>query len=807
MKINYSELIITRNCEINVLEIIKKLKQGTKIILLTDKYVDIYIDNLLDRKYEKMINKSMLFQQYTDKKFSYPSLPVNIVNGKGIKRYLGEISDYFLNFNREQYLIEHEEIQKSIIITAGAGTGKTTVMIQRILFLIKVENVVPEEITMITFTREAAKNMYEKLNEALFLRYKITEKPEYLDDIEQIRLMTISTIDSFLKQIIQKLSGEVGLSPNFNIKSFGREKKEIIELVLDNYINETMNSSRGHKELRKLLSNFKDYELTKHINYFWDEFDKKGIPLNNLNKLKEMFSSSIEDPIHLLICEVIHKSNELFNEQQINENSITLSTMSKLISKIIKSDDKLNELDFKLNYLFIDEFQDSSDFQIELAQIFLDTFKIKTFIVGDIKQAIYRFRGADDNAFEKMKKGFKESLFSSFSLKINYRSTNELIKKMDEEIFMKWGQHFTYNDEHRLISYQENSSGLKPLRIINVNTEIEDSIKLNILEIIQKSDWRNQEIAVLTRTRKEGQRVATWFEENHIPFYLDIGGTLFESESARDLNRLLHSLLFSNSSQHVCDYLQSPYSKNILDPNYLIHFNGNEREIIKSLEPYLTELKTYQEKIRIIPILSLIRNIIKESEVFSRYYEMKIREGNVIDEAKRLTILYRNNLNKIMDIILEQVSSDYISLPSLLNWLKIQIKTNRDEDEVKNNEVLENVITIQTVHRSKGLEYDSVLIPFTDRFFFTSLKKTSILFSQDKNRACIKLSKNWDRNIISYSSDYNNLKRIEEAAVTAEELRLLYVAMTRAREHLWILKSTNKLTDTWSKYIPSKIQE
>lgn len=125
-----------------------------------------------------------------------PSITIrNGMLSKNDRGALETISKLAPGFNYEQYLIEHADVANSLIVEAGAGTGKTTVMIDRILFLLRtVSDLKMENIGLITFTNEATQNMKKKIQEALMKRYKATKLPEYLIALENSSKLHIQTI-------------------------------------------------------------------------------------------------------------------------------------------------------------------------------------------------------------------------------------------------------------------------------------------------------------------------------------------------------------------------------------------------------------------------------------------------------------------------------------------------------------------------------------------------------------------------------------------------------------------------------------
>lgn len=140
-------------------------------------------------------------------------------------------------FNSAQYLVEHCDDRKHIIVQASAGTGKTTVMIDRIMYLLHMHpDLHLSEVFMITFTNDAANQMNRKLQDVLMRRYSLTGEKKYLRWIEEQSQMNISTIHSFAYYMLKEYGIGEGFTKNLSIRSFQYERKELIKDVIDDTI-------------------------------------------------------------------------------------------------------------------------------------------------------------------------------------------------------------------------------------------------------------------------------------------------------------------------------------------------------------------------------------------------------------------------------------------------------------------------------------------------------------------------------------------------------------------------------------------
>lgn len=149
-------------------------------------------------------------------------------------------ADRHTNFNFDQYLVEHANIENNVIVRAGAGTGKTHTMISRIAYICYKQNCAMKEmasrIVMITFTDDAANQMEEKIKQHFNNYYLLTGNSDCLAFINMIEGMQISTIHSYAKKIITALGMEFGYGEELSVTSGDYKLRQIISETVDAYI-------------------------------------------------------------------------------------------------------------------------------------------------------------------------------------------------------------------------------------------------------------------------------------------------------------------------------------------------------------------------------------------------------------------------------------------------------------------------------------------------------------------------------------------------------------------------------------------
>ena len=310
-------------------------------------------------------------------------------------RYIAENSA----FNLQQYIVEHAPIDKNIVIKAGAGTGKTFSMISRISFIChQASNAnilnVKNELAMLTFTTEAATNMKSRLKRAFMNYFVLTHNKKYLDMITGIENMRISTIHSFSNLVIKDTSLPLGIGVDFSTVSGNYDKQKIF----DQYFNEYL--KRKNEDEPMFFGNIPGsiYDFRKLLLRFADMLYNKGYDIKDATE--DTFGKPIADMPYIkeIIQEVIIKTEKTYSKFLYENNSVNLSEYMLYLNTCV-NDESFNKNLYKYKYLFIDEFQDVDDSQIAAFLAMQEKLGFKFFIVGDLKQSIYRFRGATMDAF------------------------------------------------------------------------------------------------------------------------------------------------------------------------------------------------------------------------------------------------------------------------------------------------------------------------------------------------------------------------------------------------------------------------
>ncbi|WP_342554224.1 ATP-dependent helicase [Paenibacillus sp. FSL R7-0652] len=791
--------------------LVELLRKGIKILLFTDTEV-VRIPKELTT-----FQSSRLFQHYKVSERTSQRLSGLFITDGSIQSekqlLFSQISRECPEFNEEQYAVEHAPPESHLCVEAGAGTGKTTVMIDRILFLIHMTSVPVSALTMITFTREAAQNMFHKLRRAFFQRFQATGAVRYLKLMEELCFMRISTIHSFARELIRELGSELGYGQNMQIRSFNTERKQIIERQIDAKASQWLDQ-------HTIKEKFKEIPLHRMISItdaFWMEMERKGLTREETARIVWGEAKGDSADLHDLFIDLFANCEDEFHQLKTEANAVSLSDLTRQVELVSRREEAFINTAKQISYLFIDEFQDTDDAQIRLAARLVKALKLKLFVVGDIKQSIYRFRGADYTAFDNLRRLMAEQseALHAFSLRKNYRSAVSILNDMDR-LFSAWGgaEYLTYRSSDRLVGMRESTEAAVEIYQVNYKRYDENQRQYTI-DLIRRAQETvklsgEDKIAVLVRTNAQAGRLKAWCDDAGLNTHLEIGGTFFTSSAIQDFAYLIDALLFVKSPSALVNLLNSPYSKTNVHWSSLIPFDGNEAELMEFLEhiePF-SGWKNIQENLRIQPVLSVIRRILDVSNPAMRFMQEQLnlleaqRPENPENkkESETRAMQYQKNLNHLLELLHQQFSTDFLSLYSLHTWLHMNIAVNREEDEPElDEEEKGNRVRIITVHKSKGLEFHTVILPFTEQVF--RYGRSELLL--DRRSGSWTAGWNIKENEKIFSSEfYAELNSGETVEVEREEARLLYVAMTRSEERLWIVQNKKYSNqDNWSKLL------
>ena len=772
-----------------------------------------------------------------------------VVNGKydeQQKEMLKSLSDVS-RFNVEQYFVEHASPEKNIVIRAGAGTGKTDTMISRIGFICDSQNVplqkMAERIVMITFTNEAADQMEDKLKTYFRNCYLVTSRPDYLDLISRIDHMQISTIHSYAKELIAQLGTSFGYGIDLGITSSEFYRRRKISDLLDAYIRQKQ-TEYGKDYTDKL--GMPVYAIRDSILDFISKLHNKSVNVGAIepNSFGSLLPDDTHKELHELLASVIPTVEKEYFEELLEENKIHLSSMMSVLNRFIndpESEKRIQELKMDKGaqqFMFVDEFQDTDDSQIESLLKIAELLDYRLFLVGDIKQCIYRFRGAKEKAFDQLKIDENPDKWLEFSLQRNYRTDTYLLEAFDVS-FSAWGARpdelLTYEaDKDKLIGTKDYNQYLLSDKkrfyreLFAQNEEMRIPVLVEEIRRLQKRikyeeshgmslSSKEKSIAILVRENWQADMVRTECARLGISVHTNTGGDLYMSQPALDMLTLVNALVHFDEADYLYNLISSNFfnldipKSNLYEQRMKIRTSGwrtkaDEKDqanyLIGFMNLMLANTVDKNNKweyivasLRTQPILQAIRKIYSTLEPWKRFSDDPWKQH-----------YYQLNVDLLFEQIINACNVDRLTINTLQEHLYNSIVSHVSVDSrTPSSDEADIPIQCITVHKSKGLEYGHVILPFCSASM-DFIKKTQLHISTSKRngQCCIGYSMSIGDSGESVQNEYYD-EIIEKSEKAREEARILYVAMTRAiRSFSWV-SVEGKQNLSWQNLIQTEV--
>lgn len=374
-----------------------------------------------------------------------------------------------------------------------------------------------------------------------------------------------------------------GIDLGITSSEFYRRKK--ISDLLDAYV---------HQKEIEYGKNYTDnlgmpvYAIRESILDFIGKLHNKSVNIQAIEP--QDFGTLLNDEshgeLHELLASVIPSVEREYFEELLQSNKIHLSSMMSILNRFINnpaSESRIRELKADKNaqqFMFVDEFQDTDDSQIESLLRIAQVLDYNLFLVGDIKQCIYRFRGAKEKAFDQLGIDKAQEKWLEFSLQRNYRTDKHLLDIFDRS-FTAWGEMdaelLTYNaTQDRLIGtrdYNGNYLSSKSRfyrRLPAVNEEMRIPILVEEIKRIQrriqyeesrgiKLSAKEKCIAILVRENWQADMIRTDCARLGISVHTNTGGDLYMSQPAMDMLTLVNALVHFDEADYLYNLVISNF--------------------------------------------------------------------------------------------------------------------------------------------------------------------------------------------------------------------------------------------------------
>ncbi len=693
------------------------------------------------------------------------------------------MSDLLENLNKQQLeAVTHSS--GPLLIVAGAGTGKTTVITKRIAHLIEAGLAKPDEILALTFTEKAAGEMQERADLLLPLGYHD---------------MWISTFHSFCERILQQHGLDIGLPGDFKLldetKAWVLVHNNLEKFDLD-YYKPLGNPKKFISALLKHFSRCKDEVISPedYLNYAEEiklslgnaegvisrELEKKRTRKSD-KKHSDIPTSELPtpDPSEILRTSEIAGAYHTYQKLLLDNNYLDFGDLiNYCLDLFIKRPRILKLYQDNFKFLMVDEFQDTNLAQYELIKL-LAGEKCNLTVVGDDDQSIYKFRGASVSNILKFQSDYKTA--KQITLVENYRSSQKILDLAYNFI--------QANNPDRLevklkINKKLNSHavGKTTIEVIE-GKDLSEELNLvakKILEIKRnepESTWNN--FAILLRSNSAADELLPILSQYSIPHTFVANTGLYKKPLIADL--IAYFSVMNNFHDSFSLYRVLSFKEFKLPSADLAKLLSLSAKKTLTLFEMLEMAKTFPEigsgsqtKIeKILGILKVHANLAQEksaNEVFVQIIQdlkiEQILEAETLENAENRELL-EQFYKKVETFVGENTDK---SLHFFLHMLNMEIEAG-DEGQIKFDPNLgPESLKVLTVHSAKGLEFEFVFLPsMVDQRFPTRARGDQI----EIPKALIK--------DILPEGDFH----------LQEERRLFYVGLTRAKSQLYLSWAKN----------------
>ncbi|MCV9932063.1 UvrD-helicase domain-containing protein [Flavobacterium sp. LS1R47] len=495
-------------------------------------------------------------------------------------------------------------------------------------------------------------------------------------------------------------------------------------------------------------------------------------------------------------------SNELEKIQK-EQNVLSISEFNAIIHREIQNQpapfiyERLGE---KYRHFFIDEFQDTSEMQwqnliplIDNALSGQDDFGVKgtLMIVGDPKQSIYRWRGGKAEQFIELSKDlnpFNNPDKTITHLDTNYRSYSEVIE-FNNGFFKLISSEFEnvdYKDLYENHSYQKTNDkkggyvNISFLPVVDKSDQIEDDTvlektdlyvlaTLNTIQKVLREGFEYKDIVVLTRKRSQGIAVANYLTEQNIPL---LSSETLMIQNATEVRLIVHLLKYLNNNADL-----------EAKANFL-HFLAKNTDVKMPIHDFIAEGMAERNEIAFEKWLEKFDVLLS----FESIRKKSLYEAVETIISKFVRPEYNNAyVQYFLDIVLERDIRNQAGISDFLSyWDKNAEKFSIPSPEGN------NAVRIMTIHKSKGLEFPVVIMPFAEEDYSRKPKDKLWLNAEEEDFGLPKVLIDNSSAVAGFGEDAAvvfNLKKQEELL---DNVNVLYVALTRAEEQLYVISQEIK---------------
>jgi len=720
---------------------------------------------------------------------------------------------------------------KNILVEAGAGSGKTTILTERILHILRTH---PEldfsNILALTFTNKAAQEMLERIEKKLTKNNDDTEKQFKLKLLQSFPHANICTLHAFSTTVIQQFPVKAGVDPSFAILDNSQTHILIDEATTKALTKLQLSNSAC---LQNYLSAFSIKQLREHIKKLFEQPNVTQKWAATYQKSKTLDTAltlpadlpdeliAISSKTHTLLKGLTAIFMTCYKTYAMLKQSAGMLDYSDLLSTchaLLSDEATIREsLQHQFKFILVDEFQDIDPVQWDIIQHLANSptsahalENTKLFIVGDIKQSIYAFRGASPTLFSDTYKAFNRHPDSCLIVHANenFRTQPALthfINQKFQPLLYKTATPSRLESYTPLLAMRKPGTSQLEIKKLEKTTSpdiiaecrfitcwIKNILKKNVMPCYA-------DIAIITRQKKNVEKIKQLLETAAIPCAIYSGKGLFSHPEIKHLCTLLEALLFPTNTIAWLGVLKSPLFKISHETLFLLYHFLPHGGLIHKLHEFRKQNTHYWQK-NGLPSLE-IEQLNKAHDCITRWtilikhapcylaLEQALADTNAW-HAYPQSHSATDNLHAFIKILYhahELYAFDHNNL-----WRYIQA-TQTTSPEINGEHSVDNAVQILTIHAAKGLEFPTIIIPECGKKFNYSASDPIIISKENGLGLSYKTPTSKTNNLFRTTAA-QDMKNI----IFEEEKRILYVACTRAKDNL-LLIGTKKPQKTPSK--------
>lgn len=832
-----------------------------------------------------------------------------------------------------------DSLHHNCIVSAGAGSGKTRVLVERYLKILADHHLDPnllDQVVAITFTEKAATEMKERIRQGIKQRWQMARDKAKWEEADKWYLLStelerahITTIHSFCRRILQRYPVEAGLDPEFTVlEEFDARwmLKQAAQEALSTYLQSNQSHSKKIELLERWLvgvgvKSAQSQLMSVVLQLFtfgWSADDLRRVTFNHVQQLETEWQMKWESEFAVWEMQLLQAADELLQvkkikkadefrrnwsdlrqrwketqtiaerlqllvalEQALGSNwgrkeevkqaleksrearaklldlmetrlyfpdeKELLQVFSELIAEIVEryqqektehagvDFDEMQwrvcllleqypeiqaELRERIRYLMVDEYQDTNDLQKKLIDLIVkDSTPGKLFVVGDPKQSIYRFRGADVSLFHRTRQEILADKGKEVALTANFRSHPELISFFNHFFSRLMSSDPDSPNYYQEVKAREDDSKpdvvLEYLAVPHQKDELPEGwdrrdaearmIAQHIVKLM-KEGTPAKDIAILFRAMTHVKKYERELSRLGIPFHVVKGRGFYHRQEVQDLLHFLRLLVDPENRLALIGVLRSPFC-GVTDETILrISFDGAWQASVYEWSELAGLSEAEQRKIQrfarlweragswvgAIPVAELMERLLTESG-----YRQIAWAG---PDGKQVAA----NLKKLIQQAAAMSGLESFSVLNYLERVDLLISEQQIETEASVESEESDSVKLMTIHQSKGLEFPTVFVP--DLSYSHTARSGAI--GVDAKAGLVVIIKDEAGENIELKR-WKQAKERNRQLEWEESVRLLYVATTRAEERLVLsgaiepLKEENTIQDVnkWSQWV------